>query len=297
VTRPSPHRFAFPALLLGNVALAFGPWLVRIADVGPVAVGFWRVAIALPFLFALSHASGQRPHWPRRVLVTAILVAAVFYVLDLAAWNAGIRMTKLGNATLFGNTGSFVFAIYGLWLAHRRPSPRQAFALGLAAAGAALLMSGSYELSPQNLTGDLLTLVAGLLYGGYLIFMERARTELEPLPLLLLATLFGIPMLLAISVGLGEQIWPHDWTPLIIFALSSQVLGQGLLIYSIGNFPPLVVGLALLTQPVISAAIGWFAYGEGLSATDGIGALGIAAALVLVRLPERGLRVPAEQPS
>ena len=206
-------------------------------------------------------------------------------MLDLAAWNAGIRITKLGNANLFGNTGSFVFAIYGLWLAHRRPSPRQALALGLAAAGAALLMSGSYELSPKNFAGDLLTLVAGLLYGGYLIFMERARTELQPLPLLLIATLFGI------------QIWPHDWTPLIIFALSSQVVGQGLLIYSIGNFPPLIVGLALLTQPIVSALVGWFAYGEGLSATDVVGALGIAAALVLVRLPERGLRVPQEQPS
>lgn len=294
MTRPAPHRLAFPALLLGNAALAFGPWLVRLSDVGPVAVGFWRVTIALPFLFALSHATGQRPHWPKRAVVVAVVVAAVFYVLDLAAWNAGILMTKLGNATLFGNTGSFVFAIYGLWLLHRRPSAKQAGSLFLALAGATLLMSGSYELSPSNFTGDILTLVAGLLYGGYLIFMERARTELEPLPLLLLATLFGIPMLLAISVGLGEQIWPQDWTPLIIFALSSQVLGQGLLIYSIGNFPPLVVGLALLTQPVISAVVGWFAYGEGLSATDAIGALGIAAALVLVRLPERGLRVKAE---
>ena len=294
MTRPAPHRLAFPALLLGNAALAFGPWLVRLSDVGPVAVGFWRVTIALPFLFALSHATGQRPHWPKRVVVVAIVVAAVFYVFDLAAWNAGILMTKLGNATLFGNTGSFVFAIYGLWLLHRRPSAKQAGALFLALAGATLLMSGSYELSPSNFTGDILTLVAGLLYGGYLIFMERARTELEPLPLLLLATLFGIPMLLAISVGLGEQIWPHDWTPLIIFALSSQVLGQGLLIYSIGNFPPLVVGLALLTQPVISALVGWFAYREGLSAMDAIGALGIAAALVLVRLPERGLRTKAE---
>ena len=289
-----PHRLAFPALLLGNAALAFGPWLVRLSDVGPVAVGFWRVTIALPFLFLLSHATGQRPHWPKRTVMIAILIAAVFYVLDLAAWNAGILMTKLGNATLFGNTGSFVFAIYGLWLAQRRPSAKQAGALFLALAGATLLMSGSYELSPKNFTGDILTLVAGLLYGGYLIFMERARTELEPLPLLLLATLFGIPMLLAISIGLGEQIWPNDWTPLIIFALSSQVLGQGLLIYSIGNFPPLVVGLALLSQPVIAASVGWFAYGEGLSATDAIGALGIAAALVLVRLPERGLRAKAE---
>ena len=33
------------------------------------------------------------------------------------------------------------------------------------------------------------------------------------------------------------------------------------------------------------AAIGWAAYGESLSAADGIGALLIGAALVLIRLP------------
>ena len=292
-----PHRLAFPALLLGNAALAFGPWMVRLADVGPVAAGFWRLALALPFLFVTARLAGQRPHWPSRALTVTILVAAVFYSLDLAAWNAGIRMTKLGNATLFGNTGSFVFAIYGLWLAHRRPSARQAGALALAIAGAALLMSSSYELSPKNFAGDFLTLVAGLLYGGYLIFVERGRTSLQPLPLLILATAFSTPILLAISTGLGERIWPHDWTPLLIFALSSQVLGQGLLVYSIGTLPPLVVGLGLLTQPAISALIGWFAYRESLSLVDMIGGLAIAAALVLVRLPERGLRAFAEQPS
>ena len=292
-----PHPLAFPALLFGNVALAFGPWLVRLSDVGPVAVGFWRLALALPFLLLVAKVVGQPAHWPRRALIVTVAIAALFYALDLAAWNAGIRLTKLGNATLFGNTGSLVFAVYGLWLAHRRPSGRQAISLGLALGGAALLMSSSYELSQKNFAGDLLTLGAGVLYGGYLIFVERGRTELEPLPLLILATLFSTPLLLAISGGLGETIWPHDWTPLIIFALSSQVIGQGLLVYSIGTLPPLVVGLALLTQPAISAAIGWFAYGEGLSATDAVGAIAIAAALVLVRMPERGLRTAEEQPS
>jgi drug/metabolite transporter (DMT)-like permease len=288
---------AFPALLLGNIALAFGPWMVRLADVGAVAAGLWRLVLALPVLWLVAHGGRQEPHWPRRTLLIIVAVAAVFYALDLAAWNAGIRMTKLGNATLFGNSGSFVFVIYGLILAHRPPSPRQGAALMLALGGAVLLMSSSYELSPKNFGGDLLTLVAGLFYGGYLIFVERGRTELKPLPLLILATAFSVPILFVISLGLGERIWPHDWTPLIIFALSSQVIGQGLLVYSIGTLPPLVVGLALLTQPVISATIGWLAYGEGLSAADAAGALAIAAALVIVRLPERGLRRMPEQPS
>ena len=292
-----PHRLAFPALLLGNVALAFGPWLVRLADTGAVAAGLWRLVLALPFLWLLARATGQQPHWPKRALMVIIAIAALFYALDLAAWNAGIRLTKLGNATLFGNSGSFVFALYGLVLAGRLPAAKQSAALALAVAGSVLLMSSSYELSPKNFAGDLLTLGAGLLYGGYLIFIERARTKLKPLPLLLLATLLAVPVLLAISVGMGERIWPHDWTPLVIFALSSQVIGQGLLVYSIGVFPPLVVGLALLTQPAVSAAIGWFAYGETLSAADWIGAFAIAAALVLVRLPQKGLRRALWQPS
>lgn len=292
-----PHRLAFPALLLGNAALAFGPWLVRLSDVGPVATGVWRLVLALPFLLIVARTVGQPLKWPGRALAITIAIAALFYALDLAAWNAGIRMTKLGNATLFGNAGSFVFAIYGLWLLHRLPSRRQGIALLLAATGAALLMSGSYELSARNFAGDLLTLVAGLLYGGYLVFVERARTKLQPMPLLILATSFAIPVLLLISVGLGERILPSNWTPLLIFALSSQVLGQGLLVYSIGTLPPLVVGLALLTQPAVSATIGWLAYGETLSLTDILGAIGVAAALILVRLPERGLPVADDEPS
>ena len=90
--------------------------------------------------------------------------------------------------------------------------PIQGAALLLAALGCALLMSGSYELSPRYLRGDLLALLAGLLYAGYLIIVERARGTLEPLPLLLLASLFGAVMLLPFAIGLGEQVWPSDWT-------------------------------------------------------------------------------------
>ncbi|MFL6743026.1 MAG: hypothetical protein ACJ8E3_03590, partial [Sphingomicrobium sp.] len=62
------HRFAFPAVLVGSTALAFGPWLVRLAGVGPVAAGFWRLALALPFLFMIATMTRQPVHWPGRKL-------------------------------------------------------------------------------------------------------------------------------------------------------------------------------------------------------------------------------------
>ncbi len=292
-----PQPLAFTALIIGSCSLAFGPWLVRLAEVGPVAAGFWRLALALPFLWALARGLGQPVHWPRGGLVALTAFAAFFFAADLAAWHTGIHMTKLGNATLFGNISSFAFAAWGLWLARRLPSPMQAAALILAAIGAALLMGSSAELSARHLRGDLLAMTAGLLYTGYLIAVERGRGDLAPLPLLFLASAFGAVMLLPFSLMLGEQIMPQDWTPVLLLALGSQVLGQGLLVYAIGSVPPLVVGLALLTQPAISAFIGWIAYRESLSTLDWLGAAAIGLALVLVRLPERGLRQPKTQPN
>ena len=291
------HPLAFPALLIGSSALAFGPWLVRLSGVGAVAAGFWRLALALPFLLVVARLTGQPVHWPGRKLAVITLLAGFFFAADLAAWHAGIHMTKLGNATLFGNTSSLIFALWGLWLARRRPSPMQAAALGLAALGAALLMGSSAELSARNLKGDLLALLAGLLYTGYLIAVQRVRRSLEPLPMLFIASAFGAAMLLPASLALGEQFLPTDWTFVVILAISSQVVGQGLLVYAIGALSPLVVGLTLLTQPAISALVGWLVYGEALSPLDWAGAAAIAAALVVVRLPDRGLRASQEPPS
>ena len=280
----SRHRFAFVALLLGNVALAVGPLLVRHSGVGPVAAAFWRMALAIPFLFLIARMMGQPVHWPRKGIVIAVAWAALFFATDIAAWHEGILLTKLGNATLFGNISSFIFAAWGMWLARRWPAPLHAFALLLAASGCALLMQGSAELSAANLRGDLLSALAGLLYAGYLIIVERTRGELAPMPLLFLATLFGAAMLLPGALALGERIFPADWTSLFALALCSQVAGQGLVVYALGHVPPLVVGVALLTQPALSALLGWLYYGETLTALDGVGAAMIVGALLLVRL-------------
>ncbi len=278
------HRWAFVALLVGNVALAGGPFLVRHAGVGPVAAGFWRVTLAIPFLWLIARLLKQPVRVQRRAATIAIGAAALFFAADLAAWHAGILLTKLGNATLFGNISSFFFAAWGLWLARRWPSWLQALALALAAAGCAALMWGSAELSAAHLRGDLLSAFAGLLYTGYLILVERTRGTVEPVPLLLIASLFASAFLLPAALLAGERIIPSDWGALFALALCSQVAGQGLLVYALGHVPPLVVGIAMLTQPALSALLGYLYYGEAFTALDWSGAAAIVLALILVRL-------------
>lgn len=274
---------AFAALIVANVALAFGPWFVRLADTGPVAAAFWRIALAAPLLAGLAWSSGARPTRLAPALVGALVIGGVCFAADLGSWHLGIRRTTLANATLFGNTATLFYPLYGFLVARAWPTRMQGLALLLALAGGGLLIGRSYQLDASNVTGDLLCLAAGVLYTFYFIFMARARAVMAPLPALALSTWASLLPLLGFAWLLGERVWPSHWGALIGLALFSQVFGQGLMIYALGRFSPLVVGLALLVQPVVGATIGWWVYGERLGAADLVGAALVAAALVLVR--------------
>ncbi|SNS52102.1 EamA domain-containing membrane protein RarD [Sphingomonas laterariae] len=285
---------AFAAMVGANIALAFGPLFVRLSDVGPVAAGFWRLALAVPLLLLLSFAARQ--HLPLRSgrMWAVLALGGLFFAADLGAWHVGILHTTLANATLFGNIASLTFPIYGFIVARMMPGRVQAFALGLAAVGAVLLMGRSYQLSPQNLVGDLLCIAAGILYTFYLAAIGMARGRLQPLPTIAAATVFGTLPLLVFAWATGEVIWPDKWTPLLLLAIGSQVIGQGLMVYAIGHLPPLVIGIGLLIQPVVAAIVGVTVYDERLGAVDMIGAAAIAIALVLVRRPDRKSARPGQ---
>lgn len=286
---PAPRTWTtrqLVALLIANMALACGGVLVRWADTGSVAAGFWRISLALPILLALAwrEPGGLARIAPARLLV--LLCAGGVFGFNIAAWHIGIDNTKLGNAALFGNAGSLVLMAWGVIAGRRPPRLLELLAIGAALAGAALLMAGSLEIGHANLAGDLMCLLAGLLFAVYVLLLNSARRDLPPVTVLAGSMLASAPVLLAIATLRGEAILPHDWTPLILLALSSQIVGQGLLINYLRYFSPLMIGMLLLTQPAVSALVGWIAFAETLSPLDVIGMLLLAAALVMARAGE-----------
>ncbi len=272
------------ALLGGNIALATGPWLVRLADTGPVSAGFWRLFLALPFLVLFARMSGQRlGGMPRKTLVLVALGATAF-ALDLASWHIGIGLTRLGNATLFGNAGSIILLFSGFVMARMLPRGFEWLAIVCALTGAAILLGRSLEISTSTFVGDLFCLAAGLLYAIYLITLQGERARFGSWSLLVWVSVFACPVLLVLALALGEPVWPTDWTPILILFVSSQLIGQGLLVYSLGHFPPLIIGLALLTQPAVAALIGYSVFGEVLTPLDLLGMVLVGSALVIARM-------------
>ena len=296
-SRPDKNGFQasawhFAALLAGNAALALGPWLVRLSDTGPVSAGFWRLILPVPILAFLAWRS-RSPGPLDKKLTVLCLIAGGFFAVDLASWHIGIERTRLANATLFGNAGSIILMVWGLIAARRAPSGREGVGVFAAITGAGILLGRSMEISATTFIGDLFCLAAGIFYAFYLLPAQRARAVLGSWFVLLLVSLTAAPILLGMAIAAGEPVLPGaaGWTPILVLALSSQVIGQGLLVFSLRNFPSLVIGMALLTQPAIAATVGWLAFRELLEPLDIFGMVLVGAALVLARAPGKAGRV------
>ena len=278
-----PSLLAFAALLAGNIAIAFGPLLVRFADSGPIATGFWRLALATPFLFFVGYRFGFRFSALGKSTIWLATIAGLFFGVDIILWHIGIFQTKMANATLFANCASLILVVYGIFVARKMPSKWESAAVLFAFVGAALLMGQSLDLSPLHFQGDILSLGAGLTYTVYLVLMMRVRQNTESWGALGMASAVAAVILLTGSIVAGEQVIPTMWWPVVLLAFTSQFFGQGCLTYALPHFSPLVIGLALLFQPALSAAAGWLAFGETLTAMDVTGSALVMIALLLVR--------------
>ncbi|MEM6475877.1 MAG: DMT family transporter [Pseudomonadota bacterium] len=294
--RVTPLRsvLLFAALLGGNIALALGPGLVRMTDTGAVSAAFWRLFLALPFLVLFARIAGQRiGGMPRKTLVL-VAVGSLAFAGDLASWHIGIGMTRLGNATMFGNAGSIILLFWGFIVARMLPRGMEWLAIVCALGGAGILLGRSLEISTQTFAGDLFCITAGLLYAVYLLTLQGERARFGSWSLLVWVSVFACPVLLALALALGEPVWPTNWTPIVALFVTSQLIGQGLLVYSLGHFPPLIIGLALLTQPAVAAVIGYSMFGEVLVPLDVLGMVLLGSALVVARATQRKTVTPAK---
>ncbi len=279
-------RWPLVALLLGSALLAFGPMLVRLADVGPVASAFWRMALATPVLLLVALMVRRRDPPPLSLAQLPwglAFVAGGFFAADLAAWHLGIVRTSTANATLFANTTAFMLAGWAIFVRGEKPAPATLRALALAFAGALLLFGTSAQVSPEHLLGDLLSLLAAAFYTGYLLTIIRLRDTLGTSTVLAMSTLMSAILLLPAALIEPAAFWPGNWQPVVALAVSSQLAGQGLMVFATGRLPAAIVSIGLLLQPLVSAAAGWLAFGEQLGPLELLGAALIAAALLIIR--------------
>ena len=289
----SPRARALAVLLVAACVLGLAPILVRLTETGPAAAGFWRFVLALPLLFVLTARPGaEGVGKPSKWMV----LAGLFFALDLGFWHYGIVMTSVANATVLCNLTPVVVTLFAWLVLKERPGRLFVVALVLALLGALAMAAGASGRQGSNPPlGDLFSLSVAVWYSGYFLAVQRARTTAGAMRVTFWATLVGTPLLGGLALILGEDLMPATaagWAACVALGVM-HVFGQGGVAWALGRLPAAITAVTILIQPIVAALLGWWIFGETLTPIQAVGGALVLAAVVLA---QRSRPTPAPQP-
>lgn len=288
-------RVALLLLLLSTLSVGISGTFVRLSETGPTATAFWRMALAIPAMGALMAFEGRgtsaRPARPSEAWDYFLLAAAgVVFGFEIGVWHIGLMLTSVANATLLSNCSPILVAL-GTWLVLRQKLSRT-FLLGMTVSlgGAAVLMGEDFSLSIDHVYGDLLAIVAAMLWGLYILVVARLRARFGAPVIMAWTCVFASLALLPFPFILDEVFLPASlagWAIVLSLALICQASGQTLLTAALAHLPATFSSVAFLMVPFNAALIAWVVLGEPVRPVQALGAVVVLAGVVLAR---RGTR-------
>ncbi|QKQ77757.1 DMT family transporter [Nostoc sp. TCL240-02] len=279
----TPALLGTASLLFALIPISLAPSLTKLCqqEIGANAVVFHRSWIAT-IVFALwnlleafrsqqseNEPIENEPFTSQEVwLLLAMGTSAGTYLL-LWAWS--LSQTSVANVALLSNLNSLFVALAGYVLFGRRFDNRFVIGLVIALAGAIAFELNKVQFATDQILGDTLALLTAIFMATCMLLIERLRTRFSTATIMLwrcgVTTMFLLPVL----PFLEDRLLPYSWTGwfFIIFqALFCQVLGQGLLAYSLSRISSSVVAVTLLLEPVLASIFAWFIFSEQVGLFD-----------------------------
>ncbi|MEM9105221.1 MAG: DMT family transporter [Pseudomonadota bacterium] len=142
------------------------------SDMQGITIAALRLYIAAIALFALMKV--MRFPVSLRLTDRNLQIAVVSTVINYICFHIGLEYTSASNAMMLENTAPF-FVLLALFLfAGERFKVRDMLAAGLAMGGVFLTVYQDFRLGDEGFSGDLLEILAGLSWAGFIIGSSRA---------------------------------------------------------------------------------------------------------------------------
>lgn len=265
---------AYLALTVGVLCISLSAIFVKWAAVPGPASAFYRIFFAA--LVMLPVAWARRRARVERREVGRILLAGLFFALDLAVWNTALMQTSAASATLLANAAPLWVGL-GAWLLFReRWGVGFWLGMGLSFLGMGLVLRGDLQRHFQLGTGDLLALLASLFYAAYLLITQRIRERTDTFTLMALSMAAGSVFLYGVCWAMGVPLIGYSartWLALLALGWISQAAGWLAINEALGHLRASVVSVSLLAQPVLTALLAIPLLGETLTLEQAAGGL------------------------
>jgi drug/metabolite transporter (DMT)-like permease len=277
---------AFLALCLGAVAMGVSPVFVRIADVGPFASAFWRVALAVPVLAIWAMTEGGVGALAVAFRSKAIWLAGLFFAIDLFFWHLSILHTSIANATFLSSMAPIWVLLFSGIFIGEKVGRREAVGMIVCILGGAVLLGGSYSLDSTKLIGDLYGVGTSFGFGTYFLAVRAARRDHKTGTVTFGATTVTALCLFLVAISFEPKMLPASLAgaaTLAALAYVSHIGGQGLLAFALGYLSAAFGSLVIFLEVIAAALLAFLVFGEAIGPSQAIGGLLILGGIYIAR--------------
>jgi drug/metabolite transporter (DMT)-like permease len=318
----TPVLISLAALFFALIPISLAPALTKLSEheIGPNAVAFhrsWIAAIVFALLSAressrarkdLSMVSEigsnanmaiEKPPMTKKE-VGLLLITGTAATASLLLWTWSLSETGVANVALLSNLNPIFVGLAGYFWFGQKFDRRFVIGLVLALAGAVAFELSEAQFSADQIQGDALAFISAIFIATYLILIEKLQGRFSTSTIMMwrcgITTIFLLPLLPFIEDKLFPQT-QMGWLLIIFQALFCQVLGQGLLAYSLSKLSSGVVAITLLLEPIIASIFAWFIFGEQITVADWICFVVVLGGVYLAQSSEAAVKTtPTEIP-
>lgn len=294
-TKQAAQKKLVPAaLFLAVVSISFAAIFFRqAAPTHPLVSAGIRLAVAAIVLLPWTIRALRKARSQARLLLSATL-AGLLYGVHFGSWVSSLMLTSVPASVTLVTTTPLLLALLALITGRDRPDRRVWLALLLAFVGLLFIGGTDFALGPEALAGDGLALLGAMGMVGYLIVARRLGEDLDLWAFSGIATGVGAISLLATAALAGIPLQPASteaFVYLVLAAIVPQLIGHNLLTWSLRYTRPVVVGMAVVGEPVGATILSVLWLGDSISVLVIIGCVITISAVILAIVRSRAAQV------
>ncbi len=237
-----------------------------------------------------------------RAQLRQLLPLGAIFAAQLAFFYAGLTKTTASHCALISNVLPFVVMVLAhFFIPGDRISLKKTLGLVLGFAGVLVLLADSIMLSGDVLIGDMLVLMAVLVWGCNAVYSKRIIKDFQPFQITIYPMLMSLPFFVAGMFLFDDPMVRHVDTPVITSMLYQIFVTAsfGMVAWSslIKKYGATAVHAFVFVMPVSGVFFGIVLLGEPLTVNLVVSIVLVTAGLIVLNRKRRKITVIAiDQP-
>lgn len=260
------ERNAKRVVLFAVFCGGLSPVLTKLIEAPPIAIGFYRLTMALPFflIMVLGWHRNELKSISKKEFISCV-IGGLFLAGHFFSWFTAIKLTTIASASVLGMTHPIIILLISTLFMHQKTNKKAIIGILVAFTGAIIISGGDYSLSMDAIIGDIFAILAAIFMALYLMVGQKVRKTVNAAVYVFLVftstwLTFTVGMFATSTPFSGYSLSDFMW--LFLMALFCQIGAHAVFNWLLGHVDPLYIATWENAEAVIATALAVIIFSE-----------------------------------